>query len=183
MRRERLLLATGTYGFAALVRTVCASLRALAERYRHITIQYGTSIGEDEVSGLLAQCADDQAGDEWAVFGPRGAVCTVQAFSIIQDFRSAIAAHDVVLTHGGTGTIIEALQEEKVVVSVPNTELEGNHQSEFLEHIRESVSVETLGTVVGRLLEKRKKGGRVVSAGVQEVWGLIDEVVFKTHKK
>ena len=40
---------------------------------------------------------------------------------------------DLIICHGGAGTILEALEKGKKVIAVANPELQDNHQSEFLE--------------------------------------------------
>lgn len=136
-----LLVVTGTHGFPELVNTVIQNLDALGRRYRKVTVQYGRR-------------APDQAK------GPSGFSGTPQ-LHLIPYYNGSIKdvagqeSDTVVLTHCGTGTVLELLKHRLPFFVVPNRSLSGDHQQEFAECLQlKGACVSHLETVITDLLTK-----------------------------
>jgi UDP-N-acetylglucosamine transferase subunit ALG13 len=141
---KRLLVTTGTYGFPVLVESVVDRLRELSEVYSKITIQTGTFSLDTARLGSLGRARTE------GTYSVGRASVTVK--SLFPDFKAILDGHDVVVTHGGTGSLIEALKTGKALVAVPNESLKGNHQKEFLDRYRKCISVSSTEHVVELLL-------------------------------
>lgn len=58
---------------------------------------------------------------------------SVSGFSIKSDIRDQVKAVDLVISHAGTGSIMDALRENKKLVVVSNNALMNNHQQEIAQ--------------------------------------------------
>lgn len=55
----------------------------------------------------------------------------------LEDVPKTIKMSNLVISHGGTGTVIETIEIGKPIIPVPNRELQDDHQSEFLSALEE----------------------------------------------
>lgn len=59
-------------------------------------------------------------------------------FRLHPDIQKIYDAHEVVITHGGAGTLLACLYDtnpRKKVIAVANTTLAGNHQTELISKL------------------------------------------------
>lgn len=118
----RVFVTVGTTKFDALVRTLDsdACLRALADRgCTHLLLQIGH--GEHE---------------------PRAQSATVPGLHVAfyrhnPQYKADVARADLVISHAGAGSIMDALSLQKKLVVVVNTALMDNHQTELAEAMAE----------------------------------------------
>ena len=66
-------------------------------------------------------------------FSQTAAIPELNAFSYCEDLRQAMSEADVIVSHAGSGTILEALNMRKKLVVVVNASLMHNHQTELAE--------------------------------------------------
>ncbi|WDD99468.1 PssE/Cps14G family polysaccharide biosynthesis glycosyltransferase [Thalassomonas actiniarum] len=62
-------------------------------------------------------------------------------FRYTQEIEPYIAQADLVICHGGTGSVLNLLLEEKKFLAVANTELADDHQTEFLSALAKDVPI------------------------------------------
>lgn len=136
------VLTGATVTFEALVRQVTlapfvAALGALG--VRRLRVQYGH---EPNVSAaLFGECAAAwraAGGTEChatavAVYEAQGV--TVEAFAFLHCLDAFIALLDVVVSHAGTGSIVDVLRQHRPLVVVVNELLMDNHQAEVARHM------------------------------------------------
>ncbi|KAI0709308.1 glycosyl transferase [Earliella scabrosa] len=126
----------GSTRFDALVQTVLSEpvLDVLRNKgYRSLDIQCGDS---DFDASLLRRDADDH----WQRSGdPEASVWRFKP-SLKEDYERA----DLIISHAGSGTIIDVLRLKKPLIVIPNPTLLDNHQAELsdalagLGHLRSS---------------------------------------------
>ena len=136
-----LLITVGTTSFKELV-TYCTTnkdfISICKSKFNKITIQHG----ETKVVAPFANC-----------------------FSYVSDLQPFINEADVIITHGGAGTLLECLKADKRVIAVTNPKLQDNHQVELVEkwasrnYLIHCKSVTTLTTEITskKRLTKRPK--------------------------
>ncbi|KAF1911508.1 glycosyltransferase family 28 C-terminal domain-containing protein [Ampelomyces quisqualis] len=120
-----------TAPFKALIESVLSSssLETLcAEGFTHLLIQYGTAKDIFDRCSLAARFHLAQSGAKLQLvidgidFNPEG----LQAqFKLVQQSKG------LVISHAGSGSILEALRYQIPLVVVPNTVLLDNHQEEL----------------------------------------------------
>lgn len=120
--RKTVLLTTGaTSPFPSLISSALSSqvLAALAAcGYTHLRVQYGAS--ELTFTSLSPKAAS---------------VISVAGFNFVESLRDEIAQADLVISHAGSGSILDALRFQKRLIVVPNEALMGNHQKELAEEL------------------------------------------------
>lgn len=79
--------------------------------YSHLVIQHG-SIPTDFATRLSVPSHGLQ----------------IKTFDFLPDIRSEIKKHDLVISHAGTGSILDALRLNKPLIAVVNPDLLHNHQ-------------------------------------------------------
>ncbi|KAI5837953.1 glycosyl transferase [Morchella snyderi] len=104
---------------ASLSSTVIATLSALG--YTDLRIQFGT--GRQAFEQRLS-----------TTIGSRHSV-SVSGFDFAESIREEIAAADLVISHAGSGSILDALRYQKILIVVPNESLMDNHQKELSEEL------------------------------------------------
>ncbi|KAF2130645.1 glycosyltransferase family 1 protein [Dothidotthia symphoricarpi CBS 119687] len=127
-----------TAPFTALIEAVLtsSSLDALRENgFTHLLVQYGTA------KDIFSRCCDvaqsrivQEAGKPDIViqgidFNPEGLRAQ---FKLVQESKG------LVISHAGSGSILEALRYQIPLVVVPNTALLDNHQEELAEAMERS---------------------------------------------
>ena len=61
---------------------------------------------------------------------------SINTFDYTSDMERFYTESDYIITHGGSGTILNALRHNKPVLVIANTRLLGNHQLELIEKLR-----------------------------------------------
>ncbi|KAJ1975862.1 UDP-N-acetylglucosamine transferase subunit ALG13 [Dimargaris xerosporica] len=118
---KRVFVTVGTTGFSALVSQATSPtvLHELAHQgYSELLVQYGSS-----------QAAFD------AAMGAKG--IAVSGYAYKSSLASDLEAADLVISHAGSGTILECLTRAKPLVAVVNDSLMDNHQLELAEALAE----------------------------------------------
>lgn len=112
----RVLVTTGaTIGFDGLIAGVLNAtvIESLVDAgFTEVIVQYGHS------------------GDAFNERAKQARI-KVNGFPFSDDIRGQIRDADLVISHAGTGSIIDALREKKKLVVVPNTLLMDDHQQEI----------------------------------------------------
>ncbi|KAI5835687.1 glycosyltransferase family 1 protein [Schizophyllum commune Tattone D] len=116
----------GSTKFDALVQAVCtdAVLDALhAKGYNHLVVQAGNSTFEHSSrlheAGISVRTRSHGIEQEYYKFKP----------SLREDYERA----DLVISHAGSGTILDVLRIPKPLIIVPNPTLLDNHQQELAD--------------------------------------------------
>ncbi|RUS77490.1 hypothetical protein EGW08_014737 [Elysia chlorotica] len=115
---KKLFVTVGTTQFDTLIKAISSekTLHALSELgFTHVTLQTGR--GEIQ--------PQDQPRDKTSP----ALTCYGLKNSILEDIQAA----DLVISHAGAGSILDALGCGKKVLVVVNEELMGNHQTELAE--------------------------------------------------
>ncbi|KAI0748184.1 glycosyl transferase [Daedaleopsis nitida] len=128
----------GSTRFDALVQTVLSDpvLDVLRTKgYHSIDVQCGNSDLDPSLPGLRRN-----ADDHWQRTGdPEASVWRFKP-SLKEDYERA----DLIISHAGSGTIIDVLRMKKPLIVIPNPTLLDNHQAELsdelagLGHLRSS---------------------------------------------
>jgi len=74
------------------------------------------------------------------------------------DISEDIDNADIIVTHGGGGTILEALAKGKKVIAVANPEMKNRHQDDLVDHLqKEGLIIKgKLGKLVKAIKSKKK---------------------------
>ncbi|KAL7270973.1 N-acetylglucosaminyldiphosphodolichol N-acetylglucosaminyltransferase catalytic subunit alg13 [Rhizina undulata] len=102
---------------AALSPAVLKTLASLG--YRNLRIQYGAS--EDVFDANVSR--------------ENGTGIKVSGFDFVENLQNEIVKADLIISHAGSGSILDALRFQKRLVVVPNTQLMDNHQKELAEEL------------------------------------------------
>ena len=117
-REEKAVFVTvGTTRFDELVQAATSEVAIrwmVSEGYTSLTVQYGTG-GAPKVDSL----------SKYPI--------SVQTYSFLPSLELDMRQADLILSHAGAGTVMEALRLEKKLVVVINTRLMNNHQTELAE--------------------------------------------------
>ncbi|GAB5586950.1 N-acetylglucosaminyldiphosphodolichol N-acetylglucosaminyltransferase catalytic subunit alg13 [Umbelopsis nana] len=117
----RALVTVGSTGFDDLISSVTnpTILSTLGELgYDHLTVQYGSS--EAIYNDNLAQISSMSSRTP-----------VIQGFSYKPDIRNDMIASDLIISHAGSGSILESLRLHKRLIVVVNEKLSDNHQDEL----------------------------------------------------
>ncbi|OAG28859.1 beta-1,4-N-acetylglucosaminyltransferase [Nematocida displodere] len=140
--RLKLAVTTGTFGYNALVDAIVYSAKELSVKYSTIHIQYGRSlpVSLGSLSGL---------DGVYTIHG-----LAIKAIPYYQSLADFTKDSSTVVTHGGTGTVIELLKLTLPFIVVPNTSLSGNHQEEFTRLLKNDLAVSSPQAIVKDLLSR-----------------------------
>lgn len=196
-----ILFTTGaTVTFKALVRyvadpTFIQSLQELG--FSDITIQYGNeSTNSAHVSkqffsevlrtNKLVEKLDLEIANEFndkSVTYFQNSAIRLAVFAFSPDITSYIQKSDVVVTHAGTGSILDALRLGKPVIAVTNPELMDDHQEEIAREFEKlgvlhRMSAADLGNGQLEKLLAAFKAGKLKFAPLDEPpAGILDAIV------
>lgn len=152
----KIAVATGTFGHRSLVAKLLSSLEELASVCTHLKIQHGRD------HSLLA------AG--LAASPP--ATISLELVEYYSSVDAFIQGADVVITHAGTGTVIDLLKRGCSIIVVPNPALKDNHQQEFASLLAQHhVTVSDLSTVISDVINRNFTRTQLKVSG--EIWRAI----------
>jgi len=155
----KVVVTTGTFGYSALVKAFLDSLSDLSTVCSHLEIQYGQD-GEEFLDPLSLLEFKGIEGIK---------IRLVKYYSSIESF---VEDADVVVTHAGTGTVLELAGLNKTFVVVPNPLLKNSHQMEFSKFLKENgMCVSSPDRVVQDIIRKNyaQKSVRVT----EDLWDII----------
>lgn len=130
-----------TATFPALIRAVLAPdaiYELLKQSYTHLIIQYGDEQGKavyDEASEQLKGFLDAEMHDLKRRLEIRG--YGFKKGGLLTEFQLAKASGGLVISHAGSGSILEALRADVLLIAVPNETLLHNHQEELADVLSE----------------------------------------------
>ncbi|KAK2465789.1 hypothetical protein APHAL10511_002333 [Amanita phalloides] len=143
----RVLVTVGSTGFDLLVQTVIsdAFLDALhAKGFTDMTIQYGSS--KFHVDGVNSDNFDYSSLHSCGI--------DIHLWKYKPSILAEMENADLVISHAGSGTVLEALRMHKALIVVPNTTLLDNHQIEVARaleaqgHLKSSTVVDLVKSIV-----------------------------------
>ncbi|KAI7334675.1 hypothetical protein KC354_g17948, partial [Hortaea werneckii] len=180
-----------TASFAALIRSALSSdtLSALSRQgYTDLVVQYGQD-GKELFDAAMQQVKTAATSSHVNITGfdlDKAGLGKYMRQAKGSGSRGAGGQEGVVVSHAGSGTILDALRTAVPIIVVPNPDLLDNHQVELAEALAEQDYV-----VHGKLeqlpkalqdaeqLRQRQKGWPPVNAGVQReakgLKGILDE--------
>ncbi|KAF8419445.1 glycosyl transferase [Tirmania nivea] len=134
-RKTALVTVGATAPFPALISasldpTFLATLSSLG--YSHLLIQHGltptnfggTPSGQSLLSNLTNHSTTTTSTP-----------LKITAFDLSANLSTEIAASDLIISHAGSGSILDALRHVKRLVVVPNEDLMDNHQKELAREL------------------------------------------------
>ncbi|XP_043271694.1 UDP-N-acetylglucosamine transferase subunit ALG13 homolog [Venturia canescens] len=116
---RKIFVTVGTTKFDNLITTVTSSavLEELNKRgYNHLTLQIGNTT-------LKPDCT------------PRHGFQTIEFFTLKPTIKEYVKSADLVISHAGAGSCLEALGELKPLIVVTNDLLMDNHQLELAQQL------------------------------------------------
>ncbi|EGV61926.1 N-acetylglucosaminyldiphosphodolichol N-acetylglucosaminyltransferase catalytic subunit alg13 [Yamadazyma tenuis] len=158
----KLLITTGaTVTFTRLLRFVLSDPMLstyITTGFRHVTVQYGNEIKNgvhvsrcavNEILRSTAafkhfQVTDDTCSFEYHDKG--GSRIVLEFLSFSPDLNSLIRSSDLIISHGGTGTLIDILKLHKKLIVVYNESLMDNHQKQIAEEFARSQFCVSVGS-------------------------------------
>ncbi|EZA47434.1 UDP-N-acetylglucosamine transferase subunit ALG13 homolog [Ooceraea biroi] len=164
MSSKTVFVTVGTTKFDNLITTVLSRevLEALsAHNYKHLILQIGSS-------GLEPDCS------------PRCGFHKIETFKLSPSIGEYMQSADLVISHAGAGSVLEALENRKHLIVVINDLLMDNHQVELAEqlckdeHLYYCTCQNLLHTVQTMDLAKLKP---FVSDKSKNIAGFIDEIM------
>ncbi|KAM0674379.1 hypothetical protein GVAV_001992 [Gurleya vavrai] len=123
-----LLITVGTYKFDELINLIDENIKLLIKLYEKIDIQIG-----DSKNQFIK-------------------IKNVNIYRYITE--EMYNDYDVIVCHGGTGTILNCLLKNKIVVAVSNEKLKDNHQNETLEVFKNYIIISDLKNLITILKNK-----------------------------
>jgi len=110
-RKRRVFVTVGTTNFDDLIRAVTTEefLNFLKEKNFSMTIQFGTG----------------------SYPPPSSTAIEIDSFRLKDDLSEDFQKADIVISHAGAGTILDALEKHKRLIVVPNKSLMNNHQEQL----------------------------------------------------
>ncbi|KAJ2667220.1 hypothetical protein IW148_000321 [Coemansia sp. RSA 1199] len=137
----------GSTGFDKLVQTVSGKdfLQALSSQgFRRLVVQYGASAGEFEPPTTRS--------DTYGM--------SIESFDYTSWPSQLIEQADLIISHAGTGSILEALHSGTPAIVVVNHELMNDHQSEIAHELASSgyVAVAEPATLVDAIARSTYTG-------------------------
>nr|XP_046477745.1 UDP-N-acetylglucosamine transferase subunit ALG13 homolog [Neodiprion pinetum] len=121
MSSKKVFVTVGTTKFDKLINAVTAPevLQALSNRgYNHLILQIGKS-------SLDPDCS------------PRHGFRRIEYFNLSPSIQEQMTSADLVISHAGAGSCLEALEAKKPLIVVTNELLMDNHQLELAEQLYE----------------------------------------------
>lgn len=121
MSERKVFVTVGTTSFDNLISTILTPvvLEALNLRgYNYLSLQIGKS-------SLKPDCS------------PRYGIKHIEYFQLSSSIENYIQAADLVISHAGAGSILEALEAKKHLIVVTNQLLMDNHQLELAQQLYE----------------------------------------------
>ncbi|KAI5848839.1 hypothetical protein BZA05DRAFT_402850 [Tricharina praecox] len=107
---------------------------------------------------------------------------TIHAFDFADDLAGEYVCHaDVVVSHAGAGSVLDALRYDRPLVVVENRELMGGHQRELVEELGDYLVEGRLGQgelerAVEKALLSKEKGARAFpGSGSRTLVGVLEE--------
>lgn len=119
MSKKKIFVTVGTTSFDDLIVTILnpKTLEVLASNgYNYLSLQIGKS-------SLTPDCT------------PRYGIDHIEYFHLISSIEDHIQAADLVISHAGAGSILEALEARKYLIVVINQFLMDNHQLELAQRL------------------------------------------------
>ncbi|XP_012257956.2 UDP-N-acetylglucosamine transferase subunit ALG13 homolog [Athalia rosae] len=119
MATKKVFVTVGTTKFDELINTVTTPevLKALSNRgYNHLILQIGNSSLKPDSS-------------------PRDGFQQIEYFNLSPSIGEQMSSADLVISHAGAGSCLEALEARKPLVVVTNELLMDNHQLELAEQL------------------------------------------------
>ncbi|KZC09855.1 UDP-N-acetylglucosamine transferase subunit ALG13 like protein [Dufourea novaeangliae] len=117
--RKRIFVTVGTTNFDELIETVLSSdiLEALSSKgYNELILQIGKS-------SLAPDCI------------PRNGFIKIEYFNLNPNILKYVKTADLIISHAGAGSILDALENKKNLIVVANESLMHNHQLELAEQL------------------------------------------------
>ena len=118
------MVTVGTTRFDSLIHKVCSKEfqeLAIEKGYTRLVIQHGYSVCEPAKTEL-----------------------GIEMFQFTHDFKRRLQESDLIISHGGSGTILEALYLRKPLIAVVNTALMDNHQKELVNQLERCLNIKTV---------------------------------------
>lgn len=196
-----ILITTGaTVTFEALVDYVVSPsfLRSLSDLgFRRVAIQYGNQIengrnlskqffsdalDNHNVVDLLDFLLTNETNDK-SVTTFANSTMTLLAFAFSPDIASYIADADIVVSHAGTGSILDTLRLHKPLLVVTNQQLMNDHQEEVASQFEKEGYLYKLSTddLAGGKLEEYlaafQKGNLTFSSLPDPPTGVVESII------
>ncbi|OAD52817.1 UDP-N-acetylglucosamine transferase subunit ALG13 like protein [Eufriesea mexicana] len=117
--KKKVFVTVGTTKFDELIDTVLSSevLKELSSKgYNDITLQIGRTL-------FIPDCT------------PRCGFINIEYFNLSRNIIEYIETTDLIISHAGAGSILDALENKKNLIVVTNENLMDNHQLELAEQL------------------------------------------------
>ncbi|TIB98534.1 hypothetical protein E3Q18_02002 [Wallemia mellicola] len=112
---KSVLITVGSTKFDNLIAQLAGISKALSKQgYDRLVVQHGKSPLPKELPGNVKE-----------------------AFNYVDNLSEYINQSDLVISHGGTGTIIETLRSQKKLIAINNDSLAEDHQRELIRKLAE----------------------------------------------
>ncbi|KAF2203608.1 hypothetical protein GQ43DRAFT_253574 [Delitschia confertaspora ATCC 74209] len=180
-----------TAAFPALIKAVLTpeSVRELTTQgYTHLIIQYGDSRGKTvyyEEYQRLQIALDQEVQSQEKGLAIHG--FDFKKGGLSEEFQIARETDGLIISHAGSGSILEALRADAAIIVVPNEQLLDNHQEELAKMLaRQNYLIhghlESLHLDIRRSVEFKEKKGSFppITSGKQRVTAGAEAVLDST---
>ncbi|XP_076227048.1 alg13 UDP-N-acetylglucosaminyltransferase subunit isoform X2 [Nomia melanderi] len=119
LSRKKVFVTVGTTKFDELIEIILSTeiLEALSlKKYNELVLQIGKST-------LIPDCT------------PRNGFIKIEYFNLNSNISEYVKAADLIISHAGAGSILDALENKKDLIVVANKSLMHNHQLELAEQL------------------------------------------------
>lgn len=96
----------------------------------------------------------ERRGKEWDVDWKS---LKISGFAFTNDMNSVVSSSDLVISHAGTGSILDVLRQDKKLVVVINENLMDNHQSEIAKVLEDGGHLIKTTVLLENILKSLKK--------------------------
>lgn len=131
--------------------------------YTKFILQYGIAPkGEEIFLKNLVKYSKVKNNDKWEVIR-KG--LTIEGIAFTNDIKSIILESDVIISHAGTGSILDVLRLNKKLIVVINSKLMNDHQTEVADELSKNHHLLKCNTDMAQLISNLK---------------IIDAITFKS---
>lgn len=130
------------------------------EGFEKLIIQFGSQV---DALQLFMNSLDklhltpSKSNDLITAKDPHGGGLLIEGFPFTNDIKKVMSNADLVISHAGTGSILDALRLQKPLIVVINSNLMNNHQSEIADQLYEGNYLLKCSTDLNELILNIKK--------------------------
>lgn len=152
----KILVTIGTTQFENLINNILDNIEVLLQYYSHITLQIGSMIAQQIIKNK-----------------------NIEIFNFASNLD--FSQYDIIICHCGTGSILNGLINQKIVIALCNNQLKDNHQIETALVFKDYIFIQTIDSIIEFLILKNYQNRKIfkLKENNEILRNIIDGVCFK----